>query len=97
MGFRWRPDGCARGLLRPGRRLKAPEEGNRGQRDAYGDLSDTAAVSVGGSTRFLFAAGWMVGLGSLSNRAATAAYWAEWPDKDSADKDDWLYGVVSGQ
>ena len=31
MGFRWRPDGCAQ-VFGAARRLKAPGEGNRGQR-----------------------------------------------------------------
>jgi hypothetical protein len=42
------------GFLRPGRRLKAPEEGNRGQRQKrYGDLSGRAALTAS-SFRLIF-------------------------------------------
>jgi hypothetical protein len=42
------------GLLQPGRRLKALEEGNRGKRPGtYVDLSETASASVSGACVFL--------------------------------------------
>jgi hypothetical protein len=55
-GFQMAAGWMRAGHIRPGRRLKAPEEGNRGQQGmCYGDLSGRAALA-GGSFGLFWAA-----------------------------------------
>ncbi len=57
-GFQMAAGWMRAGLVEPGRRLKAPEEGNRGQqRMRYGDFSERGAAAVGSFRLFWATAG----------------------------------------
>jgi len=60
-GFQMAAGWMRAGLARPGRRLKAPEEGNRGQqRLRYEDLAGRAAAAVCRCRLFFISTGGML-------------------------------------
>ena len=72
-GFQMAAGWMGAGLARPGRRLKAPGEGNRGQRGMrYGDLSGRAAKAVAHSGPFWGSRNWQAAREGLQMQCGRA-------------------------